>query len=98
MKGEKVIPREFSITDELALVRTKLANERTFLAYLRTFVGAFAAGIGLIKFTEEIFFVYAGFTLAGIAPIILLFGTVRAIKVKREIELSFISIIKSEEE
>lgn len=40
---------KISITDQLALARTKLANERTFLAYFRTFAVLFSSGFALIK-------------------------------------------------
>ncbi len=36
-----------SLTDQLALDRTRLANERTLLAYLRTALGFTAAGVTL---------------------------------------------------
>lgn len=72
----------------MAIVRTKLANERTLLAYMRTFIGAFAAGVGFIKFTGDIFFVYTGFIMVSLAPFIMIFGVVRFFRVKRVIVLS----------
>ena len=33
----------------MALVRTKLANERTFLAYFRTFAVLLSSGLAIIK-------------------------------------------------
>lgn len=41
--------RVLSLSDRLALDRTKLANERTFLAYVRTFIGMLSAGIAILK-------------------------------------------------
>lgn len=41
--------RTLSMSDRLALDRTKLANERTFLAYVRTFIGMLSAGIAILK-------------------------------------------------
>ena len=48
-KKEDMILRDFLATD-----RTILANERTLLAYLRTFISFFAAGIGFVKFVDNI--------------------------------------------
>lgn len=43
-----------SLTDQLALDRTRLANERTLLAYLRTALGFAAAGATLWRlFPDE---------------------------------------------
>ena len=39
-----------TVRDDLALVRTRLANERTFLAYLRTALALFAGGAVLLQF------------------------------------------------
>lgn len=38
-----------SLSDNLALNRTHLANERTLLAYVRTFIGMLSAGIAILK-------------------------------------------------
>ncbi len=82
-----------SVTDEMALIRTKLANERTFLAYLRTFIGSFAAGTGFIKFTGDLFFVRVGFVLTAISPVILIFGLIRFIRVRHLIALPLLERI-----
>lgn len=42
-----------SRSDELALIRTDLANERTLLAYLRTSLMVLGTGITLVKFFAE---------------------------------------------
>ncbi len=71
--------------DWLAIERTKLANERTFLAYFRTFIVILGTGITILKleiFSELKSF---GIYLIAIAPIILIIGIIRLIKVKRAI-------------
>jgi putative membrane protein len=40
------------VRDQLALIRTVLANERTFLAYLRTSLSFIVAGIAAIHFLK----------------------------------------------
>lgn len=72
-----------SLTDEMAVARTKLTNKRTFLAYMRTFIGTLAARVGFIKFTEDLFFVCTGFVLVAISPFVLVFGLRRFIQMKR---------------
>ncbi len=74
-----------SVTDEMAVIRTWLANERTFLAYLRTFIAAFAAGVGFIKFTGDLFFVRTGFVLAAISPAVLIMGLCCFVRTQRAI-------------
>lgn len=83
------------LRDKLALTRTRLANERTFLAYIRTFIGAYASGVGLIKLTNQAFFIYTGYVLVILAPFILVFGIIRHIQVKRRLGIAY---ILSEEE
>jgi putative membrane protein len=42
-----------SLSDLLAMERTKLANERTLLAYIRTSLAFFAAAAALIEFFDK---------------------------------------------
>ncbi len=71
--------------DWLAIERTRLANERTFLAYFRTFIVFMGGGISLIEMEVFAEIRYLGFVLLIMAPIILLVGTFRLIKVRRTI-------------
>lgn len=52
---------ELILRDELAIDRTILANERTFLAYLRSAVALFIAGVSIIHFSSERWFMVLGF-------------------------------------
>ncbi|RPD45009.1 DUF202 domain-containing protein [Hymenobacter sediminis] len=52
-----------SLSDRLALERTRLANERTFLAYLRTGLALIIAGFSLINFFRENLYVWVGVAL-----------------------------------
>lgn len=88
MDDRETVSHALSVTDEMALIRTRLANERTFLAYLRTFIGSFAAGVGLIKFTGSPLFVGTGYVLAVLSPVILTIGLCRLFRVRRALEAS----------
>jgi putative membrane protein len=44
-----------SVQQDLALQRTRLANERTLLAYVRTFMGFLGLGIALIAVFDSTF-------------------------------------------
>ena len=77
---------KLSLTDILAIDRTRLANERTFLGYFRTFIVIFSSGAAIVKldFLDElqslgVFFMFAG-------PVLLLVGIARFFYVKRHIK------------
>ena len=80
-KKETLITRDW-----LAIERTKLANERTFLAYFRTFIVILGTGITILKLEFFSDLKSFGIILLAIAPIILIIGIVRLIKVKRIIK------------
>lgn len=70
--------------DQLALVRTDLANERTLLAYGRTALMVAATGLTAVKFfpdTPGILII--GWTLASAAIVISATGVFRFVKLKR---------------
>ena len=80
--NEKLILR-----DHLAAERTVLANERTLLSYIRTFIGMLAAGIGLIKVFElGLFYRGAGYAMIAAAPVFLIIGIIRYVKLNRIIK------------
>lgn len=79
------MPKTMTLADELALLRTKLANERTSLAYFRTFVVFLSSGFAILKLEmlQEIKIV--GYFLLIIAPLVLLIGLGRFFYVKRKL-------------
>ena len=48
------------LRDELAIDRTLLANEQTLLAYLRSAVALFIAGVSIIHFSQQPWFLAVG--------------------------------------
>lgn len=80
-----------SLTDKLAIDRTKLANERTFLAYFRTFIVFLSSGFAIIKLDMLVEIRWIGIMLIIIAPILFLIGLIRFLYVKRSIKKHYTS-------
>ena len=74
------------LRDHLALDRTILANERTLLAYLRTFIGAFSAGIAMVKIIDTPLAIFIGYIFAAVSPLFVVLGVVRYIQVSRKLK------------
>lgn len=79
-------PESLSLSDRLAIDRTVLANERTFLAYLRTALGLAALGATALKvFGDELFYRVIGVACLAVAPLLLLWGARRFLRVRRDL-------------
>jgi putative membrane protein len=76
---------ELTTTDHLALVRTKLANERTLLAYFRTFIVLLSSGVAILKLELLSEIRSIGILLLIITPILFLIGLFRFLYVKKKI-------------
>ena len=79
------LEKNLSVSDLLAIERNILANERTLLAYVRTFLSFSVAGVALIQFFENQYFVVFGFLLIPLGFIILTIGFLRFLKVRRQV-------------
>lgn len=81
---------EIPTKDWLAVVRTKLANERTFLAYFRTSIVFLASGVSImrIELFEDVKLL--GFFLLIISPITMVVGIVRLLSVRKAIKKSYV--------
>jgi putative membrane protein len=79
-------PAKLSLTDWLALERTRLANERTFLAYFRTAFALLAGGLTIARLEVLQDIRGLGYAFIVIAPITLLIGTWRLYKVNKKID------------
>lgn len=89
MPSDSVPPSRgpLSLNDVLAIDRTTLANERTFLAYIRTALGLIALGVTCLKFLgDELFYVAAGIAFLILAPLLLLWGAVRFVRVRGDLK------------
>jgi putative membrane protein len=86
MAYERFQQGELTLRDELAIDRTRLANERTFLAYVRTAMMLLIAGGTAIKlFGDAPIAVVVGWALIGLGTGIGLFGGRRFLTVRSDI-------------
>ena len=79
-------PVKHKLSDRLAFNRTKLANERTMLAYIRTAIGSGGAGMALFKLIEIPDAKYIGIALVAAAPVILVIGILRFIRMNKKVD------------
>ncbi len=77
--------QSLSISEKLAIDRTKLANERTFLAFFRSFVVMLSSGLAITKlqFLRNIYMI--GIALMIIAAFLLIYGITHYFKVNKRI-------------
>ncbi|GHB79192.1 YidH family protein [Persicitalea jodogahamensis] len=77
---------KLSISDWLAIERTRLANERTFLAYFRTTLALLAGGVTILRLEAFQDIRWLGYVFLALAPMVFLIGIWRLFSVKRRIE------------
>ena len=77
---ENIILRDF-----LALERTTLANERTLFSYIRTSLYLILGGIALLQLKEFNHLIWLGYVSFGISLILILYGIIRYIVLKRKL-------------
>jgi putative membrane protein len=75
-----------SLTDKLAIDRTRLANERTFLAYFRSFIVFLSSGFAILKLDVLTDIKGVGIMLMSLGPILFFIGLFRFLYVKRSIK------------
>ena len=73
--------------DLLALQRTRLAVERTFLSFVRTGIAILASAIGIPFLFEGSTPKVAGWSLGGVAALVVVWGFIRYRTAKRRLEL-----------
>lgn len=82
---KRFVEKELNLNDQLAAIRSILANERTFLAYQRTALATFVAGLTILQFFLNFWFQFIGFLLIPIAIFTIALGFVRYRKTRRYI-------------
>jgi putative membrane protein len=81
------MPDPLSLTDRLALQRTRLANERTFLTYVRTSLAMVGFGLVLLQL-HPVRAGWLGYAALLAAVLMLLVGFFRFRQRRREIDAS----------
>lgn len=74
---KKFISKKISLTDQLAVSRSLLANERTFLSYQRSALNFAIAGLTLIKFFDWIWIVIIGWSFLPLSLVLIFIGVLR---------------------
>jgi putative membrane protein len=83
------------LSDQLAILRTKMANERTLLAYISLFIALLTSGIAIFKLNVLSEIEILGLGLIVISPIVLVLAILRYRHMNQRIR-SFYHSIKSQ--
>jgi putative membrane protein len=87
MADDTFHPDELILRDQLALDRTRLANERTLLAYIRTAVMMIVVGATALKlFVDTPGVVITAWLFIGLGAFVGMFGGWRFVMMRRRIE------------
>jgi putative membrane protein len=78
----KFLNQNLNLTDQLAAVRSILANERTFLSYQRTALTLGAAGFTFLEFFDELWIEIIGWIFLPAAIFTILIGILRYIRTR----------------
>jgi putative membrane protein len=77
----RFVKQNLSLTDQLAAIRSFLANERTFLSYQRTALTVLVGGFSLIKFFQDYPWIqYVGYALIPFSVAFVIVGLIRYYK------------------
>lgn len=76
---------ETQLRDDLAMIRTALANERTLLSWVRTALGLAAAGAALVELVDRTGSIALGWSLIAAGFATLAIGIVRFRMVRRQL-------------
>ena len=90
MKKPESSRAKLSLTDWLALERTRLANERTFLAYFRTAFALLAGGLTIARLEVLQDIRGLGYAFVAMAPATMLFGIWRLLRVNKKIDQHYV--------
>ncbi len=85
------------LRDHLALVRTRLANERTLLSYIRSAMYLLLGGIALLKVQGHGDLRLVGYLALIVSVIFVVIGTYRYVTLRRQIAAYYIKEIRLRE-
>lgn len=82
---EYELKEELILRDHLALIRTRLANERTLLSYIRSTLYLLVGGLALLQMEDFGRIRWAGYTALCLSIIFVLFGIYRYMTLRRQL-------------
>lgn len=85
LHSEPYYKDKLSLSEQLALDRTILANERTFLSYMRTSLTIFVVGISFIELLDSPIIEIIGVIFLPIALSIFILGVKIYLKIRKEL-------------
>lgn len=80
-----VLEDRLILRDHLALVRTRLANERTLMSYIRSVLYLLLGGIALLQLKDFAELHLVGYLALGLSMILLIVGIYRYIRLRRNL-------------
>lgn len=89
---------EFTLSDYLAMERTKLANERTLLSYIRSSLYLVVGGIALLQVKELQEIRFFGYFSLAISVVVLVIGIFRYLQLKKQLRKMYKSAPKNTED
>ncbi len=81
---EKMILR-----DHLAILRTRLSNERTLFAYIRTSLYLFLGGVAFTEIGKIYSVMWAGYVSLILSALIMTFGIIRFFILRRKLDFFY---------
>jgi len=79
------VREELILRDHLALVRTRLANERTLLSYIRSSLYLLVGGLALIGVADSVEIRWTGYSAVTLSVLFVAFGVYRYSHLRRDI-------------
>lgn len=97
-----VLPHEFKsyekmiLRDHLAILRTRLSNERTLFAYIRTCIYLFLGGVAFIQIGNIYPVMNLGYVSVALSVLLLFFGLIRFYMLRRQLNSYYGEIEQTE--
>lgn len=98
MDHDFVHEEELILRDHLALVRTRLANERTLMSYIRSALYFMLGGIALLKLKSYSELRFVGFLALGSCVVFLIIGIFQYLRLRRRLSNYYSAWLRQEKE
>ncbi|MEZ4740413.1 MAG: DUF202 domain-containing protein [Flavobacteriales bacterium] len=97
MDHEFVPEERLILRDHLALVRTRLANERTLMSYIRSALYLLLGGVALLQLKVYGELHVVGYFALGLSAILLVVGIYRYVHLRRGLTLYYAAFQKQQQ-